>query len=170
MSPLVAIAEGMVARLREVNPAIAGQIDRVYEVVIESEDDLLGLVANEPGVRVLVCTMGKVLTERADRGHDRHGYSFAVVYVARPDETVLTQTRQPGDAAAMRAWVDARISFADENIYRPLAATTFAPVEGAIIEPNGAVIDTVIDTDKLIDFGCFWNEQSFTYTLDESNH
>jgi hypothetical protein len=90
--------------------------------------------------------------------------------VARPDETVLTQTRQPGDAQALRAWVDARITFADEQIYRPLAATTFAPIAGAIIEPGGATIDTVIDTDKLIDFGIFWNEQSFTYTLDELNH
>lgn len=170
MSPLVAIAEAMVVRFRELNPAIAGQIDRVYEVVIEDEEQLLGLVANEPGVKLIVCAMGKLLTERADRAHDRHGYTFAVVYAARPDETVITQTRQPGDAKALRAWVDSQITFVDEQIYKPLAATTFEPVTDAIIEPDGARIDTVIDTDKLIDFGIFWSELSFTYTLDQSNH
>ncbi len=170
MSPIVAIAEAMVTRLRSLNPDYAEAIERVYEVVIETEDDLINFVSNELGLKIWVCAMGKALTERADRRTDRHGYTFAVIVAARPNETVLTQTRQPGDAEAVRDWVDEQITFVDEQVYGPLAATDFAPVVGSIIEPDGARIDTVIDTDKLIDFGIFWSELSFTYTLDESNH
>lgn len=170
-SPLTQIADAMAVCLREKTPRLKACVERVYDVVVEDEEELLARLTNddfEP--RIFVAPLQKTFDERADRSHDRHRYAYAVIVAWRPYEIIDTQGRREDDKYAFITIADEFVSFVNENVYKPLASTEFAPVEGAIIEAGGAAIDIALDYEKFNDHGILWSELSFTYTLDEPNH
>ena len=105
------------------------------------------------------------LLQKIERTHlSRHFKFVAVDRIEPPEEYLLN----PDHHAQLFAWAKERIGWVKDYIRVPLAATNFAPIEGATIA--GWFVNGTIDRQMLRERGIFWSDLDFVYEIDETNH
>lgn len=118
----------------------------------------VGLTPDEPdtlitGRQVYVFADAYEVPESADRGSLWWDYAAAVLVVERYTDAA---------GAPPTAWVDARVKFVEESVFRPLRDPTLtltgAAVAGAFPDPERhATVDVVYDQEVLIQHRAFWS-------------
>lgn len=168
MNTHIEIAEGVLAKLIEVNPTIdSSRFQLALDVVVRSIEELYGMIPATVGKQVWVIPGESAFVDYATRSQDRNSYAVGIVAVDRLDPPNEHLTN-PDHHAELFAWAKERIGWVKDYIRVPLAATNFPPIEGATI--SNWFVNETIDRQMLREHGIFWSDLDFIYEIDETNH